>query len=528
MMEKGSPLILTIDSGTTSCKAGLVTPYGEVLAWVKSEKSAPIYFLPKGGAEQNPEECWAIILSTVQRLKEEFPIPPERIAAIAVTAPWSTTVPVDKEGKLLGNTIMWMDTRGAPYVKEITRGLLNFQGYGLGKIFTWVRLTGGIPTHAGKDPIGHILFLKNERPEVYKAAYKFLELKDYLNLRLTGKFASDYATIALYWLTDNRDINNVRYDQRLLRLAGIDLEKLPPLYPTTHVLGTLLPGPAEELGLPPGMPVVISTPDYHASVLGSGALQDYEPHIYVGTSSWLSCHVPFKKTDLVHSIGSLPSALPGRYFIANEQECAGSCLTFLLKLFFAQDALGTGPMPENPYKKLDELASSAPVGSGGVIFAPWLYGERTPVEDPSLRGSFFNLSLGTTRAEIVRAVMEGVALNLRWLLPCVEGFIGRRFGDINIIGGGGSSEIWCQIFADVLGRPIRQVKDPAAAGLRGLGILASLSLGLSDLESCTKGVAIAKTFKPDPQNHKIYTEIFEAFMQFYRNNRSLFRRLNPI
>ncbi len=528
MTAKEMPLILTIDHGTTSCKAGLATPYGEILAWVRSHKPTPLHFLPKGGAEQNPQDCWTTIRETIHHLREEYPFSPERIAAIAVTAPWSTTVAVDRDGNPIGNTIMWMDTRGAPYVREITRGLINVQGYGLDKIFAWVRLTGGIPTHAGKDPIGHILYLKNERPEVYREAYKFLELKDYLNARLTGKIASDYATIALYWLTDNRDINNVRYDERLLRLAGIDREKLPDLYPTTHVLGPLLPGPAEELGLPPGIPVVISTPDYHASVLGSGALRDYEPHIYVGTSSWLSCHVPFKKTDLAHSIGSLPSALPGRYFIANEQECAGSCLTFLLNLFFAQDALGTGPLPENPYQRLSELASSVPPGSGGVIFAPWLYGERTPVEDPSLRGCFFNLSLSTTRAQMVRAVMEGVALNLRWLLPCIESFIRRRLGEINIIGGGASSDVWCQIFSDVLGKPIRQVKDPAAAGLRGLGILASISLGLSDLASCTRDVAIVKTFRPDPDAHRIYTEIFEAFMEFYRRNRSLYRHLNPL
>lgn len=524
MTLKDMPLILTVDCGTTSCKAGFVSPYGEVIAWIKSQKSAPLHFLPRGGAEQNPEECWTVIKTTVQLLREEFPMPPERIAGIAVTSPWSTTVPVDKDGKPIGNTIMWMDTRGAPYVREITRGFINFQGYGLGKIFTWVRLTGGIPTRAGKDPIGHILFLKNERPEVYKAAYKFLELKDYLNLKLTGKFASDYATIALYWLTDNRNVQNVRYNRKLLRFAGIEEEKLPDLYPTTYVLGPLLPGPAEELGLPPGIPVVISTPDYHAAVLGSGALRDYEPHIYVGTSSWISCHVPFKKTDLVHSIGSLPSALPRRYFVANEQENAGSCLTFLLNLFFAPDIR----LYDNPYKKLDELAGSAPPGSGGVIFAPWLYGERTPVEDPHLRGCFFNLSLSTTLAEMTRAVMEGVALNLRWLLPCIEGFTGRKLEEMNIIGGGASSDIWCQIFSDVLGRTIRQVKDPAAAGLRGLGVLASLSLGLSDLASCTKDVAIVKTFKPNPENQRLYAELFKAFMELYRRNCSLYRRLNPM
>ncbi len=526
-MAETDRLILTVDLGTTSCKVGLTTPNGDVVAFTQESDAAPVHFLPGGGAEQDPADWWAVITRTVRRLFQETGIPVERVAGISCCAPWSGTVPVDRDGTPLGNAIIWMDTRGAPYVHEITGGLIRVEGYGLLKALTWIRLTGGIPTHAGKDPIAHILFLKHERPDIYRATYKFLEPKDYLNLKLTGHFAADYASIILHWVTDNRDIHHVRYDERLLRMAGIERDKLPDLYPTTHVLGPLLPGPAEDLGLPAGIPVVIATPDYHAAIVGSGAVRDFEPHIYIGTSSWLTCHVPYKKTDLTHNMASLPSALPGRYFVANEQESAGSTLTFLRdRIFFPRDDLLPDPPPADVFARLNRVAAQSPPGANGVIFTPWLYGERTPVEDATLRGGFFNVSLNSTRADLVRAVFEGVALNTRWLLPHVENFARRRFEAINIIGGGAVSDLWCQIFADVLDRPIRRVKDPAAAGLRGLGVLAGLSLGLTTLEAYAQQVPIERTFEPRPETRALYDEVFTAFLEIYKRLKPLYHRLN--
>ena len=527
MMPGEEPLILTVDIGTTSCKAGLVTPTGRIVACVQESDTTPVYFLPEGGAEQDPDEWWATITRTVRRLLEESGVRRDDIKALGFTAPWSGTVPVDREGRPLGRAIIWMDTRGAKYVRKLTGGPISVEGYGLDKALIWIYFTGGIPTHSGKDSIAHILFIKYERPEIYRATYKFLEPKDYLNLRLTGKFAADFTSIILHWVTDNRDINDIHYEKRLLRMTGIEREKLPDLYPTTHVLGPLTPQAAEALDLPEGLPVIISTPDLQAAILGSYAVQDYQPHIYLGTSSWLSCHVPYKKTDLKNNMASLPSAVPGRYFVANEQETSGVCLTFLRdRLFYAEDILNTGPAPENAYRLLDELAALAPPGSNGVIFTPWLYGERTPVEDETLRGAFFNLSLNTTRSEMVRAVLEGVAFNTRWLMGAVEQFIRRPLGAINIIGGGAVSELWCQIFADVLNRPLRQVEYPAMAGLRGIGVLAGLSLGLSTLEEYAREAIITRTFEPNPDNRRIYDELFQVFLDLYRRNRSLYRRLN--
>src|SRR5262249_34087550 len=340
------------------------------------------------------------------------------------------------------------------------------------KLARWIRKTAGIPAHSGKDSLAHILWLKHEEPEAYRAASLFLEPKDWLNLRLTGKAAASFDSIALHWVTDNPRPGQIRYDPGLLRLAGVAGSKLPALRAATDILGPLLPGPAAELGVPAGLPVVVGTPDLHSAAIGSGATRDFQAHLYVGTSSWLTCHVPYKKTDLLHNMASLPSAIPGRYFVANEQETAGAALKFL-----RDRVLFDGSPPAGAYREFDRMAGQSPPGSGGVIFTPWLYGERTPVEDRFVRGGVHNPSLSATRDDLVRAVFEGVALNARWLLRAVERFTGHTLDPIRFIGGGARSAVWCQIFADVLGRTVEQVADPVNANARGAAMLAAVALG---------------------------------------------------
>ena len=433
-------LILAIDLGTSGPKVALVSPRGEVID-IRIGANAVTY-LPGGGAEQDPDEWWATIKTATSELLAANPGATDRIAAIGCTSQWSGTVAVDRDGRHLMNAIIWMDTRGAPYVSQITDGLLKVEGYGLRRLITWVRLTGGIPVRSGKDSIAHILYIKHVLPDVYRATYKFLEPKDYLNLRLTGRFAASHESITLHWLTDNRDINDIRYHDGLIRLSTIDRDKLPELKRAVDILGPIQPDVARELGLPEGIPVIMGTPDMHSAAIGSGAVADYEPHLYIGTSSWLTCHVPNKKTDLFHNLASLPSAVPGRYFIANEQETAGACLSFLRdNILYAHDELARAERIENVYPVFDMMVAGAPAGSEKLIFTPWLHGERTPVDNPLVRGGFHNLSLRTTRAHLIRAVFEGVAYNTRWLLRYVEKFAGRRLDGIRMVGGGANSDI---------------------------------------------------------------------------------------
>ncbi len=518
--------LLALDLGTSVCKAAILSARCEI---VQLEQAPPeLHLLPNGGAEQNPHEWWRTLTQLVQRLVDSAGMPVEQIRAVSCACQWSSTVVIDEAGEPLGNAILWMDTRGAPYVQELIGGFPAFEGYSLRKLFTWVRLTGGAPARSGKDPIAHILYLQREQPDRYRAAAKFLEPVDYLNFRLSGVLCTSPEAITLHWLTDNRDLRRVEYHPTLLRWAGIDRAKLPDIRRGGRILGTLRPQVAQEWGLAPDTQVIAGMPDIHAAAVGSGGIADYDPHLYIGTSAWLSCHVPFKKTDLLHNMASLPAALPGRYFVANEQETAGMCLTFLRDhLFFASDGL-TGAAPQDAYARFDELAAQVPAGSEGLLFTPWLYGERTPVEDHAIRGGFHHLSLRHQRAHMVRAVLEGVALNLRWLLPYVERFAGRRFAQIRAIGGGARSALWCQILADVLNRPIAQMELPVAAPLRGVGLLCALELGWLTPDEAARCLPVQQRFQPDAERARLYDALFREFRALYRANRPIHARLTAL
>lgn len=524
-MSDAPECILAIDLGTSGPKVALVTMNGEVLA--SEVESTELYLSEGGGAEQDPDNWWRAISTATRRITDRSLVPREKILAVAVTSQWAGTVPVDKQGNALCRAIIWLDSRGAKYVPSVAGGLVRIQGYGALKLESWLRKTGGVPSLAGKEPVAHILFLRHEKPDIYEAAYKFMEPKDYLNLRLTGRFYATTDSIALHWVTNNRDIHNVHYDEQLLAQTTLPREKLPDLRRSVDVIGSLTQEAANDLGLDAGTKVVGGTPDVPAAAVGSGAVGDFEGHLYVGTSSWLTCHVPFKKTDLIHNMASLPSALPGRYFVGNEQETAGACMTWLRdNVFFRDDVLDPGAAPEDALQRFNALAAEAPAGSDKVIFTPWLYGEHTPVADPHLRAAFTNVSLRTTRAHMVRAVMEGVAYNTRWLMGGVESFIGRPFESIRFIGGGAKSDLWCQIFADVLDRPIDRVEDPLSANVRGAAFVAAVGLGKLQVEDIPALVPIEKRYTPSSEHRPIYDELFKAFLEIQKHSAGLYHRLN--
>jgi xylulokinase len=508
------PHVLAIDLGTSGPKVALVASDGSVLG--AQTEPIELILLPDGGAEQDPHAWWDAIAAATRRCLAANP--DVEVAAISVTAQWSGTVAVDAAGEPIGNAIVWMDTRGARRVRELIRGPVRFEGYDIRKARRWIALTGGAPTKAGKDPIGHIAYLRAERPDVYRRTQVFLEPKDYINFRLTGQAAASFDSIAMHWVTDNRNPHNIDYEPELLDYCGIDWHLLPDLTPATSVMGSVSAEAASALGIEAGTPVLAGTPDVHSGAIGSGTTTDFTGSLYVGTSSWITCHVPFKKTDLPHNIASLPAPIPGRYLVLNEQETAGKAVEWAAGLLCHDDPA--------PLDRINELAAAADPGSGGVIFTPWLFGERTPVEDSTLRGGFFNQSLDTGPAEMARSVFEGVAFNSRWLLGYVEKLAGKRLDPIVLAGGGARSPIWGQIFADVLERTVRVAEDPVMVNVRGAGLLGHAALGHVTWDQIPDLVPMAATHHPDRANSQTYQRLYDAFRRIHKNNRRIYRRLN--
>lgn len=289
----------------------------------------------------------------------------------------------------------------------------------------------------------------------------------------------------------------------------------------------MLPEVADQIGIRRSTPVITGSPDHQCACVGSGAVRDYEGHLYVGTSSWLECMVPFKKTDILHSIASFPSAIPGRYQCINEQDLAGGCLQFLLDNIYNHD--NTADQPERCVSGFDDLnrsAEKAPPGCDRLIFTPWLNGERTPVDDPMLRGGFHNLSKTTTRDHLTRAVMEGVAYNTRWMLHYTERFTGHRLSPLNIVGGAAQSDLWCQIFADILQREIRRVSSPIHANARGAAFIALVGIGRISFEDIPNRVHFDRIFHPSPENKKTYDLLYKTFRRIHKANRSIYQDLN--
>jgi xylulokinase len=522
-MEK---LILAVDLGTSGLKAALVTVTGQVLGW--EAQPVRLIITPDGGAEQAPDEWWQALQQAVARLWQRQPQLARQVVAVCCSTQGEGTIPVDQAGQPLMNCILWMDMRGAPYLKQQIGGPLNIDGADLFKVLRYVRLTGGMPSMTGKDPAAHMLLVRERFPEIYARTYKFLNVLDFLNLRLTGRFAATFDSIVTSWVTDNRNPDALHYDAGLLATSGIAADKFPEIVPCTAVLGPLLPEAAAALGLTTDTQVVAGAIDNTAAAIGSGAVADFVPHLYIGTSSWIAAHVPFKKTDVATSMASIPCAVPGRYLLTALQATAGGNLTFLRDniLYHKDELLQEADVPDI-FKVLDQIAGRTPPGSNGLLYTPWIWGERAPVDDRSLRAGLYNLSLHNTREDIIRAFLEGIAFNTRWLLGPVEKFLGRDVPRIHLAGGGGNSDVWSQIFADVMDVAVAQVSDPIQANARGAAWIAAAGLGEISFADVPDLVQFKRVYEPNPANRALYDECFDVFKQIYRQMKPVYKRLNP-
>ena len=514
--------VLAVDLGTGGPKTALVSLDGTVIEAVHRRVEPRVR--ADGSATQDPASWWDAVADGTRALVAAHPDAVAALAAVAVTGQWGSTVPVDEAGEAVGDCLLWMDTRGGDLARRALGGRVSVEGFAPRTILEFIRRSGGAPSLEGNDPFGHRLWIQHEEPDTYRRTARFIEPLDYLNARFTGRVAASQTSMLLSWLTDNRTLDPGTYDPTLLRLAGVDPATLPPLVPTGSTVGTVTDAVAAELGLPSGLPVVTALPDLLSATLGSGAIELFEAHLSISTSSWIGCHAPKKVTSIGTQMATVPSALPGRYVLANNHETSGVCVEWTRGLLVDADDGLTTPVATS-LAELDAVAAGAPSGSGGVLFAPWLNGERSPVADANLRGSFHGLSLSTTRAELVRAVLEGVAHNNRWLLESSESVLKHRFEGLRAIGGGAESDVWCQIHADVFGRPIARVAQPLFANVRGAAFFAGLSLGLLDQRDLAGRVRIDQTFTPDPASRRIHDGLHAEFVRLAKHEKGMAKRL---
>jgi xylulokinase len=515
MSEPGRRLVLAVDLGTGGPKFALVTLRGDVVWW--EHHAVTTTYGDNGAALQDAAEWWRLVVDATKRGVAEADRGDE-VVAVGVTGQWGSTVPVDEQGDPVGECVLWSDTQGAPHSRALVGGPV--QGYDPRPLGQWIRRTGGAPSTSGADPVGHILHLERDRPEVARRTRWYLEPVDFLSMRFTRVAAASPASMTLAWLTDNRRPEHVGYDDTLVARAGIPRHRLPPPHRSGSVIAPVHPEVGARLGISSSARVVTGLPDLHAAAVGTGSVDLHETHMSIGTSGWISCPLDNKKTDLLRMNASLPGIGPHPYLLGNSQESAGRCLQWY------RSTLSSDGHPPPSYADIVALAETAPPGSNDVIFTPWLTGERSPVDDRAARAGFHHVGVRTTSADLARAVLEGVALNTRWLLSACDHFTGRRLEPLRIIGGGAQSDLWCQIVADVCDRTVERVADPLLTGLRGVGLTAGVALGEIGFDSLRGLVPVDRTFRPVPSRTKVYDRLYATFPGLHRGQRRMFRTLS--
>jgi xylulokinase len=328
-------------------------------------------------------------------------------------------------------------------------------------------------------------------------------------------------------LTDNRTIGGLEYHPELVGFSGLDPEKLAPLVPMHEPIGPLLPEVAAELGLSPETLVFPGLNDSQCAAIACGTLRGEHAGLSIGTTSVLLAHVDRKDTDTTHAIFAMPSPIKGRYIVMAENGLGGRTLEHVLRSYvFVDDALARHALAgADPFAGVEAAAQSVAPGSEGVVFLPWLAGSLAPRPDGSMRGAFLNLSLASTRAHLTRAVLEGVALNLRWLLSPVEAFAQRSFSHVVFGGGAARSRIWSQILADVLDRPIHRLADPHLLNARAAALYALTRAGHADM-ALLDAPTIEQLHAPDPGHRASYDRLFTQFVAAFEANRPIFAALN--
>lgn len=495
------PFVLGYDFGTSALKAALYDAEGQIAA--SASEPLRLLFPAHGWAEQRPEDWWTAMAAVTRRVLSEAHAPADSVKAIGMAAQMCGVVPVDANGRSLFNCLIWLDMRSADIARREFGGPIA--GYNLTDVLRWLRYTGGAPNLTGKDPPTKMLWLKERMPEVWSRTHKLLDVKDYLLHRCTSRFVTSYDCAHLTWLLDGRE-GHKHWSPVLLDRLGLDAAMLPELAAATEVAGALTPEAAAALGLKSGTPVAVGTGDVSAAALAAGNPENGSAHLCIGTSSWFGAMIPKSRVSPLTNIGSISGADGRDYLLIATQENAGSCVKW------AVHALGFG----GDFDAFEQAAGQARERADAPLFTPWMFGERVPIDDKHVRGGFARLSLDSGREDMARAIYEGVALNARWAMRGFDKLSDRKGTTLRLLGGGARSALWCQIFADVLQRPLERIVEPESGGTRGSAMTAAVVAGwYPDLASASAMTRAQRLFQPDPLLAGFYAERFATFTRYY-------------
>lgn len=526
--------VIAYDIGTTGLKTCLYSIDSRVSLEAGAYQDYDLYILEGGGAEQDAEQWWEAMCTTTQKLIRQTGIAPEDIKGLSFCSQMQGLVLTDSEGNALRRPMSYMDQRASEVMKSVQGHGITIAGVNIVKLIKSLAATHAASTSV-KDPLWKYKWVEANEPEIFDRVHKWLDVKEYLIARCTGSFVMTKDSAYSTFLYDTRK-GREGWSSSLCKAYGVNMKHLPKVISSTDVAGVLTEKAAAQLGLEAGTNVYGGGGDATLIGLGAGCTMTGQTHIYWGTSGWVETVTDRQYVDIVSMIAAIMNAEDGKYNYFAEMETAGKCFEWV-KNHLALDEIGIylsktdvadsrEGIYESLYDYLSEVISEVPPGAGGVIFTPWLHGNRCPFEDPSAAGMFFNIGIETGKRQMIRAVVEGVCYHLRWMLECQEKKI-KTSQVIRFVGGGALSDVTCQILADITGRTIQTVEDSKDIGSRGAAILAGVGAGvIHGFDEVAGYIPADKTFLPDAANRAVYEQNYQVFRQLYKNNKKSFRDLN--
>lgn len=498
--------LLAHDLGTSGNKATLYTTDGELVNSVVA--SYPTNYFNNNWAEQDAEDWWrAVCNSTTQILRG---LNNQDVAAVSFSGQMMGCLCVDRRGVPLRKAIIWADQRAEREVDTLRERLDEREFY---------RITGNrlSPSYG----LAKLLWVKNNEPETYRQTHKMLHAKDYIVFKLTGRFVTDYSDASG---TNLFDLNTFEWSENILAASGIAREKLPELRPSTFVAGEVGAAVAEQTGLAKGTPVVCGGGDGVCAGVGAGSVKEGVAYNYIGSSSWIALTTKQPVYDPEMRTFNFAHIIPGYISPCGTMQAAGSSYSWLKTQLCQMETEIAKQQGVSPYDLINrQIAASSP-GANGLLYLPYLLGERSPRWDSSAKGAFIGLKMEHRRADVYRAVLEGITLNLALILEVFKQHVPIR--EMIVIGGGAQGEVWRQIMADAYRLNILKPHYLEEATSMGAAITGGVGAGVfQNFNVIDRFLKIETTQMPIDANVRVYEKLLPIFDASYHALKGIFRDL---
>ncbi len=501
--------LLAVDVGTSGTRTTLFDFTGQVHGnyVYEYETTYPV----AGGAEHDVREWWRAVCKGVSYFKNELCLSVEEIAAVGVDGLSWAALPVDKKGQPLRRAMIWLDRRAekqADWIKDTAGEKIE-------------QISGNPIDAAYITP--KMLWIKENEPHIYEKTHKFLQSNGYIVYRLTGEFSLDYSQGYGFHFFN---IKQGEWSGDTAARLNLSLEKLPPFYECHQVVGSVTNRAARETGLPEGTPVVAGGLDAACCTLGAGVIKSGMTQEQGGQAGGMSIQLSEPVTSPRLILGY--HVIPDHWLLQGGTVGGGGTLNWFRKELGSREKRLAEKQGGNAYQIMDREAAEIPPGSDGLIFLPYMAGERSPIWDSKARGVFFGLSYDKTRAHMIRAMMEGVGFSLLHNLETAQNS-GVEIKELNSVGGASGSEVWTGMKSDITGKRINVPQTDQATAL-GTAILAGVGTGIYDSfsEAVNQMIKIEKTYGPDEKRHRIYQKYYSLYRELYEKLKDSYERLYSI